>query len=67
LDYLRPYYKLASHNVHAQPKGILFKLGLVQNQDILLAGPSNYGFVTIQAIRVKCHYKKVIKDSRQFS
>jgi len=23
--------------------------------------------VTIQAIRVKCHYKKVIKDSRQFS
>ena len=22
--------------------------------------------VTIQAIRVKCHYKKVIKDSRQF-
>ena len=44
LDYLRPYYKLASHNVHAQPKGILFKLGLVQNQDILLAGPSNYGF-----------------------
>lgn len=44
LDYLRPYYKLASHNIHAQPKGILFKMGLVQNQDILLAGPSNYGF-----------------------
>jgi translation initiation factor 2 beta subunit (eIF-2beta)/eIF-5 len=44
LDYLRPYYKLASHNVHAQPKGIHFKLGLVQGQDILLAGPSNYGF-----------------------
>ena len=44
LDHLHPYYKLASHNIHAQPKGILFKIGLVQNQDILLAGPSNYGF-----------------------
>ena len=45
LDHLRPYYKLASHNVHANPKGISFKLGLLGNtQNILLAGPSNYGF-----------------------
>jgi hypothetical protein len=45
LDHLRPYYKLASHNVHANPKGIMFRLGLLGNaQNILLAGPSNFGF-----------------------
>lgn len=44
LDHLRPFYKLASHNVHANPKGVFFKLGLYPgNQDILLAGPSNTG------------------------
>jgi len=44
LDHLRPFYKLASHNVHANPKGIFLKLGLYPNsQDILLAGPSNTG------------------------
>jgi hypothetical protein len=44
-DHLRPYYKLASHNVHANPKGLMFKLGLLGNtQDLLLAGPSNFGF-----------------------
>ena len=45
LDHLRLYYKLASHNIHANPKGIFFRLGLLGNdQDILLAGPSNFGF-----------------------
>ena len=45
LDHLRPYYKLASHNVHANPKGVMFRLGLLgNNSNILLAGPSNYGF-----------------------
>jgi hypothetical protein len=35
---------MASHNVHANPKGVFFKLGLYQEgQDILLAGPSNIG------------------------
>ncbi len=43
IDYLRPYYKLASHNVHANPKGILFKLGMLRENEVLLAGPSNYG------------------------
>jgi Family of unknown function (DUF5677) len=36
LDHLGPYYRMASHNVHANPKGVFFKLGLV--------GPSNAGF-----------------------
>lgn len=45
LDQLRPYYKLASHNVHANPKGILFRLGLYSHMDnILLAGPTDMGF-----------------------
>lgn len=44
LDHLRPFYKLASHNVHANPKGVFFKLGLYPNSgNILLAGPSNTG------------------------
>jgi len=45
LDHLHPYYKLASHNVHANPKGVFFRLGLYpESTDMLLAGPSNTGF-----------------------
>jgi len=44
LDHLHPYYKLASHNIHANPKGVFFRLGLYpQQDDVLLAGPSNTG------------------------
>ncbi len=44
LDHMRPYYKMASNNVHANPQGILFKLGLIpESGDILLTGPSNLG------------------------
>lgn len=44
LDHFRPYYKLASHNVHANPKGLFFKLGLYPKKlTLLLAGPSNIG------------------------
>lgn len=44
LRHLRPYYKMACHNVHANPRGIFFKLGLYpESGDILLAGPSNVG------------------------
>jgi hypothetical protein len=44
LDHLRPYYRLASHNVHANPKGAFFRLGLMPDANgILLAGPSNIG------------------------
>ncbi len=44
LDHMRPYYKLASHNVHANARGVFFKLGLMPSKgDILLAGPSNFG------------------------
>jgi len=44
LNHLRPYYKMASYNVHANPKGVFFKLGIIDCPgDLLLAGPSNIG------------------------
>jgi hypothetical protein len=44
LDYLRPFYRMASHNIHANAKGVFAKLGLCANgPDHLLAGPSNFG------------------------
>jgi hypothetical protein len=43
LGHWRPYYKLASHNIHANPKAIRFRLGLYRQNKILLAGPSDCG------------------------
>jgi hypothetical protein len=43
IDHLRPYYKMASYNVHANPKGVFYKLGLIPETPLLLAGPSNFG------------------------
>ena len=43
LDHLGPYYRMASHNVHANPKGVLFKLGLIGDRLVMLAGASNAG------------------------
>jgi len=43
IDHLRPFYRMASHNVHANPRGVFFKLGLTGEMDILLTGPSNVG------------------------
>ena len=43
VDHLGPYYRMASHNVHANPKGLSFKLGLFGEEPVLLAGPSNAG------------------------
>jgi Family of unknown function (DUF5677) len=47
IDHLRPYYRLASHPVHANPKGVFFKLGMFKlgmpQPPIILAGPSNAG------------------------
>jgi hypothetical protein len=44
MQHMRSYYKLASNNVHANPKGVFYRLGLSHlNKEILLAGPSNTG------------------------
>ena len=39
-----PYYDLASSNIHADSRGMYFRLGLSSSQeDVILAGPSNIG------------------------
>jgi len=43
IDHLRAHYRMTSHNVHANPKGAFFKLGLLEETDLLLSGPSNAG------------------------
>lgn len=45
LDYLRPFYNMANHFVHAGPKGTVFNMGLLEKEEghILLAGASNFG------------------------
>jgi len=43
IEHLRPHYRMASHNVHANPKGAFFKLGVLDELQILLSGPSNAG------------------------
>lgn len=44
LDHLRPYYRMASHGTHANPKGILFTPDLLNGEpEVLLAGPGSTG------------------------
>lgn len=40
---MRAHYRMASHNVHAGPKGIYFKLGEIPGAQAMLAGASNAG------------------------
>lgn len=40
----RSYYKFDSYNVHASPRGINYRLGLIDQDEVLLAGRSNIGF-----------------------
>ena len=46
LDYMRPYKRLASHNVHAGSKGLFFKLGLPRELrgKVITSVPSYIGF-----------------------
>jgi Family of unknown function (DUF5677) len=48
LDHLRPYYRMASHGIHANPKGLIFDIGNIDKEKSLysrtmLAGASNAG------------------------
>ena len=44
LDHIRPYYRMASDNVHANSHGAYFRIGLdPDNEQVLLAGASNMG------------------------
>lgn len=42
-SHMRPLYKMASHGIHANPKGALWNLGVIGSNEMLLAGPSNAG------------------------
>ena len=43
-EHWRPYYKMASGNVHPNSHELYFRLGLASHQrDVILAGPSNMG------------------------
>jgi hypothetical protein len=42
-DFLRSHYRMASHGVHANPKGIYFSIAQVFPTEVLLAGASNAG------------------------
>lgn len=47
LDFMRPYYRGASEQVHASSRGAVMRTGLINQQstiEMLMAGPSNYGF-----------------------
>jgi hypothetical protein len=43
MNHWRPFYRMASHGVHANPKSVTFNLGLIKQGEFLLAGPSNAG------------------------
>ena len=45
LDHLRPYYKMASYDIHATTKGTAFNIGIADGweRDFVLAGPTNAG------------------------
>ena len=47
MPFMRPFYRLASEQIHASARGAVLRGGLIeQNRDepLLLVGPSNYGF-----------------------
>lgn len=43
IDHLRGHYRMASHGVHANPKGIFFSMTSLFPSEVLLAGASNSG------------------------
>ena len=45
VDHLRPYYQLASHPVHANAKGLYFKVGAFGRHG-MFASATNHGFAT---------------------
>ncbi|KQZ22440.1 hypothetical protein ASD50_21260 [Mesorhizobium sp. Root552] len=45
LAMMRSHYKMASHNVHASTKAIVYQLGSLDRRYAVIAGASNVGFV----------------------
>lgn len=75
IDHLRPYYKMASHNVHANPKGINFRLGLSDGPKMFLSGPSNFGLsdpgqgvaISLGQVNVALLHARINMDSIVYS
>ena len=47
LPFMRPFYRLASEQIHASSRGAIMRVGLIEQTAMdlkVLAGPSNYGF-----------------------
>ena len=42
--FMRSFYKMANNSVHSGAKGFIHKLGTYDQNEVMLAGPSNYGF-----------------------
>jgi hypothetical protein len=42
-SHMRSFYRFASHSVHPTSKGLLYDIGLIRQEEVLLSGPSNYG------------------------
>jgi len=40
---MRSYYKMASYNVHASPRGLRRRIGTIDQMDLLIAGATNAG------------------------
>jgi hypothetical protein len=43
LDHMRPYYKMASHAIHPNARALFFDLGVGDDENMMLAGPSTRG------------------------
>ena len=43
IEHFRGHYRMASHGIHANPKGIFFSMTSMFPSELLLAGPSNAG------------------------
>jgi hypothetical protein len=43
MDHMRPYYRMASHAIHPNARGLFFDLGVGDDEDLMLAGPSTRG------------------------
>lgn len=43
LDHMRAHYRMSSHGVHSNPKGVMWNIGLMGKETKLLSGYSNAG------------------------
>ena len=60
LDHMRPYYKMASHAIHPNARGLFFDLGLGEGENILLAGPSTRGLADPGMGACIAHYQTTV-------